>query len=516
MFFKKKLNAKEILFPLQKDLISSFYELKKTTLDDSRKPRGLDSKLQVGNVYRECPAFVFFLIFSPIKLSNLPSSVEILLAGYLKAWAMALTTGFEKKDEKQKFIESRFNEYYRTLSGGYDAAEICSKYLDFYGLVDHENDIVQNLSFTSFVDGLFLSSMQIIGAAKKDFKLIYTPINQGDLDKLSAQFREIHEANKPSSRDKIETKQKPKPLTDENEDELENFKDGEYIEYYDNGEIESKSNYKDGHLHGQHTEWGEEGELSAEENYKDGEKHGRQISYLGGEIFDEENYKDGDKHGRQVSYLDGKIFSEENYIDGDKHGRQISYLDGEVLEEENYKDGEKHGRQISYFDGEITEEENYKDGEYIEDEYEEEDEYEDEYEDEENKPKSLMDEIGSSLGLEGFIKMQQELWGDNSSGCAEDEMPNGIGEFGIEPTNPIPVNTVELGSKKYLAGLRAEDGSKVNSERIGSQTVDNIEKPIDSYIITHKDGSEIATIYISPYQAKNSKKAPRGLKQVSK
>ena len=26
---------------------------------------------------------------------------------------------------------------------------------------------------------------------------------------------------------------------------------------------------------------------------------------------------------------------------------------------------------------------------------------------------------------------------------------------------------------------------------------------------------DIATIYISPYQAKNSKKAPRGLKQVS-
>jgi hypothetical protein len=126
-----------------------------------------------------------------------------------------------------------------------------------------------------------------------------------------------------------------------------------------------------------------------------------------------------------------------------------------------------------------------------------------------------MDEIGSSLGLEGYIKIQKELWGDNSSGCAEDEMPNGIGEFGIEATNPIPVNTVELGSKKYLAGLRTPDGSKVKSERIGSQTVDNIEKPIDSYLITHEDGSDIATIYISPYQAKNSKKAPRGLKQVS-
>ena len=336
--FRKKLDAKEILFPLQKDLIRSVYELRKTTLDDSRRPKGLDSKLRVGAAYREGAALVFFLICSPIKLSNLPSLVEKLLVGVLKSWAMALTSGFEKKDEKQQFIESRFDEYYRTLKGGYNEAEICSKYLGFYGLVDHENDMVQNLSFTSFIDGVFLSSMEIIGTAKKDFKLIFTTLNQGDLDKLSAQFREINEANKITPKSEIDTKE---------------------------------------------------------------------------------------------------------------------------------------------------------------------------------KPKSLMDEIGSSLGLEGYIKIQKELWGDNSSGCAEDEMPNGIGEFGIEATNPIPVNTVELGSKKYLAGLRTPDGSKVKSERIGSQTVDNIEKPIDSYLITHEDGSDIATIYISPYQAKNSKKAPRGLKQVS-
>ena len=131
------------------------------------------------------------------------------------------------------------------------------------------------------------------------------------------------------------------------------------------------------------------------------------------------------------------------------------------------------------------------------------------------KPKSLMDEIGGSLELEGYIKMQQALWGENSSGCSTNEMPNGIGEFGLEATNPIPVNTVELGTKKYLAGLRAPDGSKVNNQRIGSQTVDNIEKLIDSYLITHENGDNIATIYISPYQAKNSKKAPKGLTQVS-
>ena len=108
--FRKKLDAKEILFPLQKDLVSSVYELRKTTLDDSRRPKGLDSKLRVGDAYREAGALVFFLIFSPIKLSNLPSSVEMLLVGVLKAWAMTMTTGFEKKDEKQKIQKKHLRD----------------------------------------------------------------------------------------------------------------------------------------------------------------------------------------------------------------------------------------------------------------------------------------------------------------------------------------------------------------------------------------------------------------------
>ena len=53
----------------------------------------------------------------------------------------------------------------------------------------------------------------------------------------------------------------------------------------------------------------------------------------------------------------------------------------------------------------------------------------------------------------------------NSGGCTTDEMPNGIGEFGLEATNPIPVNTVQ-GSILYLGGLRAPDGTRVNNKRI--------------------------------------------------
>jgi len=131
------------------------------------------------------------------------------------------------------------------------------------------------------------------------------------------------------------------------------------------------------------------------------------------------------------------------------------------------------------------------------------------------KPKSFMDEIEDiSPAAAMMMKMQQEMWRDNPHGCSTDEMPNGIGEFGLEVTNPIPVNTVQ-GSILYLGGLRAPDGTRVNNERLGNLTVDNIEKPIDEYLITHENGDNIATIYISPYQAKNSKKAPKGLTQVS-
>ena len=59
------------------------------------------------------------------------------------------------------------------------------------------------------------------------------------------------------------------------------------------------------------------------------------------------------------------------------------------------------------------------------------------------------------------------------------------------------------------------DGTRVDNKRLRSLGVQNIQKPIDEYLITHENGNELAIIYISPYQAKNSKKAPKGLEQVS-
>lgn len=130
------------------------------------------------------------------------------------------------------------------------------------------------------------------------------------------------------------------------------------------------------------------------------------------------------------------------------------------------------------------------------------------------KPKSLFDEMMDIPELKAQKELYDVMSEMNKNGCTSDEIPEGIGEFGLEPTNPIPVNTVQ-GSILYLGGLRAPDGTRVNNERLGSLKVDNIQKPIDKYLITHENGSEIAIIYISPYQAINSKKAPKGLEQVS-
>ncbi len=130
------------------------------------------------------------------------------------------------------------------------------------------------------------------------------------------------------------------------------------------------------------------------------------------------------------------------------------------------------------------------------------------------KPKSVWDAMMDIPELKTQKELYDVMSEMNKDGCTSDEMPEGVGEFGLEPTNPIPVNTVQ-GSILYLRGLRAPDGTRVNNERLGSLKVSNIQKPIDKYLITHENGSELAIIYISPYQAKNSKKAPKGLDQVS-
>src|SRR3954447_1833724 len=94
-------------------------------------------------------------------------------------------------------------------------------------------------------------------------------------------------------------------------------------------------------------------------------------------------------------------------------------------------------------------------------------------------------------------------------GVDADELPNGRGEFGRDPANPIPCNTV-FGSTVYLSRLRATDGTKVVYERLASVASEVTSRPVDAYEVSHLDGRKLAIVFISPYQKRNSRKSPRG------
>jgi hypothetical protein len=100
------------------------------------------------------------------------------------------------------------------------------------------------------------------------------------------------------------------------------------------------------------------------------------------------------------------------------------------------------------------------------------------------------------------------LFGGNE-GCNTDEIPWGKGNFGYEPTNPIPTAGT-YANEVYLDRLRSLNGEIVQWERTGSCSAPNIEKPIDEYEIFNSSGQIITKLYISPYHRKTSEKAPDG------
>ncbi len=105
------------------------------------------------------------------------------------------------------------------------------------------------------------------------------------------------------------------------------------------------------------------------------------------------------------------------------------------------------------------------------------------------------------------LYMQHQF--DSRQGSVDtDELPNGIGPFGLVKTNPIPTRNVN-GSNDYLSRLRTMRGSRVESRRVGSTGAEEITNGmIDIYVVS-ADGQE-ATLYICPYHKRTSGKAPDG------
>ena len=100
--------------------------------------------------------------------------------------------------------------------------------------------------------------------------------------------------------------------------EEENYKDGKVTTWYENGQIMSEVNYKDGKEDGKVTTWHENGQKRLEGNYKDGKVDGKLTWWdENGQIEGEGNYKDGKEDGKFTSWDEnGQINAELNYKDG--------------------------------------------------------------------------------------------------------------------------------------------------------------------------------------------------------
>ena len=134
---------------------------------------------------------------------------------------------------------------------------------------------------------------------------------------------------------------------------------GEFITYFDNGQINLKLNFKDGKKDGEQLSYYEYGQLKSISNLKEGIYDGEQIDYYeNGKIAAKGNLKDGKDESAWLYYNEnGQL----------KEGKHFYYYSDDSLKSEyNYKEGRIDGEHISYLEnGQVEFKSNYIDGKLI-------------------------------------------------------------------------------------------------------------------------------------------------------
>lgn len=108
----------------------------------------------------------------------------------------------------------------------------------------------------------------------------------------------------------------------------------------------------------------------------------------------------------------------------------------------------------------------------------------------------------------GHVDRAMAAMGD---GVDENQFPGGTGRFGWEPSNPIPCEGLQ-GAHRYLHKLAEIVGRNVVYKRVGSCSSSVSAYPVDAYVLSGSDGSEVGTVYISQYQKRNSDRLPDGIR----
>ena len=145
-----------------------------------------------------------------------------------------------------------------------------------------------------------------------------------------------------------------------------NTEQGKYEQWYENGQLNSENNYKDGEKEGIQKYWYKNGQLESKINYKNGKRDGVQkYGYDDSQLRSENNYKDDKQDGVQKYWhKNGQLNFENNYKDGKREGIQRTwYENGQLNSENNYKNSKKEGIQKYWNEnGQLKFEDNYKDG----------------------------------------------------------------------------------------------------------------------------------------------------------
>jgi hypothetical protein len=71
-----------------------------------------------------------------------------------------------------------------------------------------------------------------------------------------------------------------------------------------------------------------------------------------------------------------------------------------------------------------------------------------------------------------------------------------------------------FGSRFYLSSLRTASGGAVNYVRRRSAMPGSGGHPVDIYTVSDARGRFLATVYVSPYHKRNSRRAPVGFQIV--
>ena len=137
---------------------------------------------------------------------------------------------------------------------------------------------------------------------------------------------------------------------------------GATTDVYPNGKPRIYMPYSvNGELHGDYIEFYEDGNISYKITYENGIRHGKSISYLeNGKIIGETNYIDGKKEGKSLETFEGMIQMKANYknnkIDGDMF---LYYPSGKLLQKRSFINGKAEGELIEYYENGVVKEKAY-------------------------------------------------------------------------------------------------------------------------------------------------------------